>query len=62
MRCRFPPGICVLTAQGKPLGRVPIPEDYVTNLAFGGPERKTLYVTAGKSIYKVPVTVSGYAA
>src|SRR5262249_8636387 len=58
----IPQGIYVLTPQGKLLGRVPIPEDYVTNLAFGGPERKTLYVTAGKSIYKVPVTVSGYAA
>ncbi len=57
----IPQGIYVLTPQGKLLGRVPIPEDYVTNLAFGGPERKTLYVTAGKSIYKVAVTVSGYA-
>jgi gluconolactonase len=57
-----PQGIYVISPQGKLLGRVPIPEDYVTNLAFGGPDRKTLYVTAGTSVYKVPVTVSGYAA
>jgi gluconolactonase len=57
-----PQGIYVVSPQGKLLGRIPIPEDYVTNLAFGGPDRKTLYVTAGTSIYKVPVTVSGYAA
>ena len=27
---------------------IPIPEDTVTNCAFGGPDLKTLYVTAGK--------------
>jgi gluconolactonase len=56
-----PQGIYVISPQGKLLGRVPVPEDYVTNLAFGGPDRKTLYVTAGTSVYKVPVAVSGYA-
>ncbi len=56
-----PQGVYVISPRGKLLGRVPIPEDYVTNLAFGGPGRKTLYVTAGTSVYKVPVTVSGYA-
>jgi len=56
-----PPGIYVISPQGKLLGRVPIQEDLLTNLAFGGPERKTLYITAGKTLYKVPVNVSGYA-
>jgi len=51
----------VLTPEGRLLGRMPIPEDLCTNLAFGGPGRRTLYVTAGKSIYKVPLAVSGYA-
>jgi gluconolactonase len=57
----IPQGIYVISPQGKLLGRVPIPEDYVTNLAFGGPGRKTLYVTAGASVYRIPVAVSGYA-
>jgi gluconolactonase len=56
-----PQGVYVVSPQGKLLGRVPIPEDYVTNLTFGGPDRKTLFVTAGISIYKIPVTVAGYA-
>lgn len=56
-----PPGVYVISPAGKLLGRIPIPEDLITNLAFGGPDRKTLYVTAGKTIYKVPVTVAGYA-
>jgi len=55
-----PPGVYVLTPKGELLGRIPIPEDLCTNLAFGGPGCRTLHVTAGKSIYKVPLTVSGY--
>lgn len=63
-----PPGIYIFEARdtepvptGQLVGRIPIPEDVITNLAFGGPDRKTLYVTAGKSIFKVPIAVSGYA-
>ena len=56
-----PPGIYVITPEGQLLGRIPIPEDLCTNLAFGGPGRRTLFVTAGKSIYRVPLAVSGYA-
>jgi gluconolactonase len=54
-----PPGIYVFTPKGELLGRIPIPEDLCTNLTFGGPGRKTLYVTAGKSIYTIPLAVSG---
>ena len=56
-----PAGVYVVSPQGKLLGRIPVPEDVITNLAFGGPERKTLYVTAGKTLYRFPVTVSGHA-
>jgi gluconolactonase len=56
-----PQGVYVISPKGKLLGRVPIPEDYVTNLAFGGPGRKTLYVTAGTGVYRVPVAVAGHA-
>ncbi len=56
-----PPGVYVLTPKGELLGRIPIPEDLCTNLAFGGPGRRTLHVTAGKSIYRVPLAVAGSA-
>ncbi len=56
-----PPGIYVVSPQGKLLGFIPVPENLITNLAFGGPERKTLYVTAGKTVYRFPTNVSGYA-
>lgn len=54
-------GVYVISPEGKLLGRIPIPEDLITNVAFGGPERKTLYVTAGKTLYRFPVNVSGHA-
>jgi gluconolactonase len=54
-----PAGVYVISPDGKLLGRVPIPEDLITNLAFGGPRRKTLYVTAGKTVYRFPVQVAG---
>jgi gluconolactonase len=56
-----PAGVYVISPRGKLLGRVPVPEDLITNVAFGGPGRKTLYVTAGKTLYRFPVNVSGHA-
>jgi gluconolactonase len=56
-----PAGIYVIAPQGKLLGKIPIGEDLLTNLCFGGPELKTLYVTAGKTVYKLPVNISGHA-
>jgi gluconolactonase len=56
-----PTGVYVISPEGKLLGRIPIPEDVITNLAFGGPDKKTLYVTAGKTIFKIPTAVSGYS-
>ena len=50
----MPAGVYVITPDGELLGRIPIPEDVCTNLAFGGPDRKTLYVTSGKTVFKVP--------
>ena len=37
----------------------PIPEDFITNNAFGGPDMKTLYVTAGKTLYKIKTDIAG---
>src|SRR5262249_6248583 len=56
-----PAGVYVISPAGKLLGRIPIPEDLTTNVAFGGPGRKTLYVTAGKTLYRFPVNGSGHA-
>lgn len=55
-----PAGIYIVTPTGDLLGRIPIPEDTITNLTFGPPDRKTLFVTAGKNLYRLPIQVSGY--
>lgn len=56
-----PTGVYVISPEGKLLGRIPIPEDVITNVAFGGPDKKTLYVTAGKTLYKLRTAVAGYS-
>jgi gluconolactonase len=56
-----PPGVYVISPEGKLLGFIPVPENLITNLAFGGPDRKTLYVTSGKTLYRIPVNIAGYA-
>lgn len=56
-----PPGVYVISPQGKMLGRIAIPENLITNLCFGGPDRKTVFVTAGKTVYRFPSNVAGYS-
>ena len=56
-----PTSIYVVSPKGTLVGRIPIPEDVITNLAFGGPDKKTLYVTAGKTLFKIETAVSGYS-
>ena len=52
-------GIYVISPQGKLLKFIPIAEDFITNNAFGGPDMKTLYVTAGKTLYKLRTDIAG---
>jgi len=52
-------GVYVISPAGKLLKFIPIPEDYITNTAFGGADMKTLYVTAGKTLYKVRTEIPG---
>jgi gluconolactonase len=52
-------GVHVISPQGKLLKFIPIPEDFITNNAFGGSDMRTLYVTAGKTLYKVRTEIAG---
>jgi gluconolactonase len=56
---QVPPGIYVITPQGRLLGRIPVPEDVITNCTFGGTDLKTLYITAGKTLYSIAVHIAG---
>jgi gluconolactonase len=46
-------GIHVFSPDGNALNFMSIPEDTITNCAFGGSDMKTLYVTAGKTLFRL---------
>ncbi len=54
-----PAGIHVFAPDGGQIGFHPVWEDTVTNCAFGGEDMKTLYVTAGKTLFAIRTEVPG---
>jgi gluconolactonase len=56
-----PPGIYLITPQGELRGRIPVEEDVLTNVTFGGIDLRTLYITAGKSLLTTRVEAPGWA-
>lgn len=57
-----PPGIYVISPDGQLRGRIPVLEDVITNLAFGGADGRTIYITAGKNLYTTRVAIPGQVA
>jgi gluconolactonase len=57
---RFKGGIYIISPEGKLLDFIPIPVDEVTNLAFGGIDWKTLFITAGGTLWSIPVNTPGW--
>jgi sugar lactone lactonase YvrE len=53
-------GVWVLDPDGQLIGVLPVPEA-VANIAWGPPERQTLYLTASSSLYRVRLNVAGTA-
>ena len=53
-------GVYVFSPEGKRLGFIPTPET-PSNCVFGGKDRKMLYVTAGKSLYRIQTNAEGFA-
>jgi gluconolactonase len=52
-------GIYVLSPEGRLLAFLPVPTDEVTNCAFGGDDLKTLYITAGGTLYSIRTITPG---
>ena len=57
-----PPGVYLISPDGKLLDMIDIPQDVITNCCFGGEDLRTLYVTAGHLLFAVDVPTSGYHA
>jgi gluconolactonase len=53
-----PGGVWIFSPEGKPLGVLLIPKA-VSNVNWGGPDRKTLYVTATDSVYRIKLKARG---
>jgi gluconolactonase len=55
-------GIYVFSPEGRLLEWIKIPRDECTNCGFGGPDGKTLFVTAGGTLWAIRVRVPGRTA
>lgn len=53
-----PGGVWIFSPEGKPLGTIVMPER-TANVTFAGPDRKTLYIAASGSIYRINVNIAG---
>ena len=58
--CTGPGGVHVLDSAGQHLGRIRTPEASA-NMAFGGDDWRTLYITARTSVYRIALSVPGIA-
>jgi gluconolactonase len=56
--CTGPGGVWILDAAGRLLGRIVMPE-VTANLAWGGPDWRTLYLTASTSLFRLQMRVPG---
>ena len=60
-RCEWRAGIQVLDPEGNELAFIPTGEELPTNVGFGrGEDANLLYVTSGKSLYRIRVGKEGY--
>lgn len=53
-------GVYVFSPAGQQQAFIPVPET-PTNCVFGGPDHQTLYITAGKSLYRIHLQKKGFA-
>ncbi len=55
-------GVTVFDKTGKQVQQIAIPEGWTANVCFGGKDRQTLFVTAGKGLYAVKMRTKGVDA
>jgi gluconolactonase len=53
-----PGGVWILSPEGKPIATILIPEK-TANVAWAGPDRRTLYIAASSSLYCVHLNIPG---
>lgn len=52
-------GVTVFDSTGKQIGYIAVAEPWTANVCFGGRDLKTLFITASKSVYALPMKMKG---
>jgi gluconolactonase len=52
-------GVTVFDKTGRQIDHIDVPEKWSANVCFGGEDRKTLFITASKSLYSIRMNVKG---
>ncbi len=52
-------GVTVFDKDGKMLGEIPVPKPWTANITFGGPDLKTLFITASDAVFTLEMSVAG---
>ncbi len=52
-------GVSIFNPAGKLIDHIDVPESWSANVCFGGPDRRTLFITASKSLYSIKMSVKG---
>lgn len=52
-------GVTIFNPKGEKIAHIPVPEPWTANVTFGGKDKKTLFITASKSIYTLAMQVEG---
>jgi len=52
-------GITIFDKTGRKIEHIDVPEPWTANVSFGGPDHRTLFITASKSLYSIRLRVKG---
>ena len=52
-------GVTIFNPKGEKIAHIDVPEPWTANVCFGGKKFKTLFITAGKSVYTLEMKVRG---
>lgn len=52
-------GVTVFNPKGEKIAHIDVPEPWTANVCFGGKKRKTLFITASKSVYTIEMNLQG---
>lgn len=52
-------GVTIFDKTGKQIGNIAVPENWTANVCFGDNDRKSLFITASKGLYRIRTRVKG---